>query len=106
MRDCGVACNMAYGTTSSGSTLSEAADGLQRYFGIGTASYMRRSECTEEEWMNTIYAELSQGRPVLYGGMDPNPMAGISGHAFVLHGYDSEGRVYVNWGWGGLNDGY
>lgn len=106
MRDCGVACNMMYGTESSGSTLVEAADGLRTYFGIATAQHAARNKSSEEEWMRQVYDELSHGHPILYGGMDPNPMTGISGHAFVLHGYDKQGRVYVNWGWGGQNDGF
>ena len=106
MRDCGVAANMKYGPASSGATLYEAAEGLRQYFAIDSASHMLRSDFTQEEWMHAVYDELAHGRPILYGGMDPNPLAGISGHAFVLHGYNAEGLVYVNWGWGGLSDGY
>ena len=106
MRDCGVAANMQYGPASSGATLADAADGLTRYFGLAGVHHEVRSANSEADWMRMVYTELSQGRPILYGGMDPNPMAGISGHAFVLHGYDADGLVYVNWGWGGLSDGY
>ena len=28
------------------------------------------------------------------------------GHAYVIDGRDSEGRYHINWGWGGLYDGY
>lgn len=106
MRDCGVAANMQYSPSASGATLSDAADGLRRYFGVTTARHEMRRGNNEEEWMQTIFSELSQGRPILYGGQDPNPLAGIAGHAFVLHGYNADGLVYVNWGWGGLSDGY
>lgn len=106
MRDCGVAANMQYSPSASGATLSEAADGLRSYFGIATAHHELRNSNSEQDWMQMVFTELSQGRPILYGGMDPNPMAGISGHAFVLHGYNADGLVYVNWGWGGLSDGY
>lgn len=106
MRDCGVAANMQYGPTSSGATLYEAAEGLRQYFGIDSARHVMRSDVTEEEWMQMVFDELSHGRPILYGGMDPNPLSAISGHAFVLHGYNADGLVYVNWGWGGLSDGY
>jgi hypothetical protein len=50
-----------------------------------------------------IANELRLGGPILYGGQDD---AGEGGHAFVFHGMDKEGRVYVNWGWTGKADGY
>ena len=28
------------------------------------------------------------------------------GHSFVIDGYDDKGKVHVNWGWGGSNDGF
>lgn len=48
-----------------------------------------------------VYNELSNGRPILYGGAD-----GQNGHAFVFEGYNTDGLVYVNWGWDGSSDGY
>ena len=52
--------------------------------------------------MNLIYNELSMGRPVFYAGNSPT----FGGHAFVIDGYDSTGRVHINWGWRGSDDGY
>ena len=46
--------------------------------------------------------ELSSGRPIVYSGYGPDG----SGHAFVLDGYTDDGYFGVNWGWGGLADGY
>ena len=28
------------------------------------------------------------------------------GHEFVFDGYDTQDMVHVNWGWGGVNNGY
>ena len=64
--------------------------------------YVSRADYTKEEWMNLIYNELSMGRPVFYAGNSPT----FGGHAFVIDGYDSTGRVHINWGWRGLDDGY
>lgn len=47
-----------------------------------------------------VYMELDQGRPLyleVYG--DP-------GHALVIDGYDSNGFLHLNFGWGGSADGY
>ena len=38
----------------------------------------------------------------MYSGYGPDG----SGHAFVLDGYTDDGYFGVNWGWGGLADGY
>lgn len=64
--------------------------------------YVSRADYTKEEWMNLIYNELSMGRPVFYAGNSPT----FGGHAFVIDGYDSTGRVHINWGWRGSDDGY
>jgi len=104
MRDCGVAVNMEYGGPSEGSGAysDEAAAGLRTYFGFSEAKMLDRTKFSEETWMNLIYQELSENGPLYYGGSD----ATRGGHAFVLHGYNSDGQVYVNWGWSGSDDGY
>ena len=50
-----------------------------------------------------IQNELNQGRPVLYSGRDTG---GIGGHAWVCDGYDANGNLHMNWGWGGMDNGY
>ena len=52
--------------------------------------------------MDMVYRELSESGPIYYGGGD----GWQGGHAFVLHGYRADGKVYVNWGWSGDDDGY
>lgn len=54
-----------------------------------------------QEWIPKIKAELDAGRPVLYGGQ-----GSAGGHAFVLDGYTDQDYFHVNWGWGGLSDGW
>ena len=48
-----------------------------------------------------MYSELADEQPVLYSGVSTQ-----GGHAFVFDGYDADGKVHVNWGWGGYADGY
>ena len=48
-----------------------------------------------------IYKEVSEERPVLYGGSSIN-----GGHQFIVDGYDGKGLFHMNWGWGGMSDGY
>lgn len=106
MFHCGVSVNMQYNTSGdggSGAQLYDAAYALRKNFGY--SPYLRflwREFMPEEEWMDIIYTELSDGCPLLAGGVTD---AGY-GHAFVFDGYDAEGRVHVNWGWGGYGDGF
>lgn len=64
--------------------------------------YVSRSDYDKEEWMELIFNELSNGRPIFYAGNSPT----YGGHAFVLDGYDATGKVHINWGWRGSDDGY
>ncbi len=101
---CGVACNMQYGVDASGAFIKDAADGLVRYFGYpASVTWLSRDDYSIEEWMEKVFAELSDGLPIIYGGQDPY---NGYGHAFVLDGYDNGGRVHVNWGWDGSDNGY
>lgn len=67
-------------------------------------SYKEGAEMDKADWDNLIISEIEAGRPVLYCGQDLT-----SGHAFVCDGYESDGvnpYIHVNWGWGGLANGY
>jgi hypothetical protein len=69
-----------------------------------------RSDYSEPEWMDMVYNELSQQRPLYYQGVHLNfdPSTGLvaAGHSFVIDGYNEQGMVHVNWGWYGNYDGY
>lgn len=104
MFHCGVAVNMSYGTASvggSGAYDNDVATAAKQYFRYSTKFYTRDIYPTTQ-WMNIIFDEISNGRPVLYGGAT----AQMAGHAFVFDGYDESGRVHVNWGWSGSGNGY
>ena len=105
MKDCGVACKMQYSVQESGATLIDAEYALKNYFSYSSSTkYYYRGDYGKDDWLNIIYHELDNGRPILYGGaLDDN---GTDGHAFVLNGYDSSGNIYINWGWEGNFDGY
>ena len=103
MKDAGLATNMDYGTEGSGAFSVLAARGLARNFSYDSLAmhcYYRRY-FDNEQWMRTIRQELAEGRPILYTGA-----TGSSGHAFIFDGIDEKDNVHVNWGWGGLGDGY
>ncbi|MBR1688415.1 MAG: C10 family peptidase [Prevotella sp.] len=108
MLDCGVAADMMYGPSSSGGSgaySDEAAAGLRTYFGLEGATCLVREDYTEAQWMELVYNEISTNGPIYYGGADLRPWV-YGGHAFVLDGYREDGKVHVNWGWSGDDNGY
>lgn len=99
----GVSCNMNYGTMASSGSLATAVQSLITYFDFDSAIvpvpvYYWGTEYT----LNTIAEELAQKRPVLMDARTPNG----DGHAFICDGIDADGQLHINWGWGGLSDGY
>lgn len=102
----GVSFGMIYGTGASGTYSDSAIVSLKKHLRFPEARLLFRREHQEKEWMETIYEEISQNRPVLYSGADKWGTIGGGGHAFVFDGYNADGLVHVNWGWYGRNDGY
>ena len=99
---CGTAVKMDYGQ-SSGAFTTSAAAALRNYFGYKTTTKcISRSNYTYGKWVDIIYHELQEGRPVIYGGV----ASSLSGHEFVCDGYDAEDYFHMNWGWAGMCDGY
>lgn len=108
---CGLVSWMNYATNESGSSNLAAVAGAQNYFGYSKdAATVVRSDYSEPEWMDMVYNELSQRRPLYYQGVHLNfdPSTGLvaAGHSFVIDGYNEQGMVHVNWGWYGNYDGY
>lgn len=103
MYACGIASYMNYSAGGSGAAGVNAAVGLVNYFGYDpTVQYLMRDFYPLPVWSTMIHEELSKGHPIYYDGANASV-----GHAFVLDGYRSaDGFFHVNWGWGGMSDGY
>lgn len=101
MLHCGVAVEMGYTASGSGSYGQEACLGIKKFFGYNkNARLYTRNFYTAESWMQMVFEELSNNRPIYYAGHGDS-----GGHAFVIDGYDQDGMVHVNWGWGGSYNG-
>ena len=103
---CGVSVSMIYGLTASyTNTFNTVSNALKEYFRYDGQSvrYVKRSDFpSKEEWLQMIYENLSEGLPVFYSGSSKS----LGAHAFVIDGYDEEGKVHINWGWYGQRNGY
>ena len=103
MLHCGIAAQMNYSSTGSGTGNNKACNALKQYFNYhSNIKFYLRDYFNIEEWMQIIYRELNDGCPIIYGGVTTSN----AGHSFVLDGYDENGLVSVNWGWNGYDNGY
>ena len=103
--EAGVACKCEYSNqTTSGKWPLVALD---RFFNYNSKPLMRTYLPTQY-WMQTLYTELEEGRPVLYSGVDHGSVSNhqFAAHIFVVDGCDASGLVHINWGWDGQGDGY
>jgi len=105
---CGVAVEMNYSTSSSGSTLDGyygAANAMKNFFRFDAELYHdKKYKYSDSVWRQMILTDLENGFPIIYGGWD-----GWEGHAWNLDGYEKVGDLYhyhMNWGWGGTYNGY
>jgi len=112
MYHCGVAVEMQYGPTSSGSyviidaspTPEQASEyAYKTYFGYdaSTIQGLKRENYSDYNWKQLLKTELDAGRPIQYAGIGQG-----GGHTFVCDGYDNNDYFHMNWGWSGYYDGY
>ena len=95
-----VQMNFMYGVSGANSALIPGA--ISSYFGYkASARCEYRENFTTQGWSDLIYNEISNGHPVIYSGSKAS-----GGHAFICDGYDGEGMFHINWGWGGMSNGY
>ena len=96
MYDIGKAVHMRYYIKGSDSNLQRACNALRDKFDY-TVRYLDKNVLPANDFLNEVMQEISDGYPVLVVG---------GPHAFVYDGYDEQGFIHTNWGWGGENDGY
>ena len=104
MADAGAASRMNYSAAASGTIEWYAAKGFAENFRYDSLAIncLQRDFYTDAEWMEMVRKEMEAKEPVLYCGSD----AIEGGHAFLLDGIQSDGKVHVNWGWGKPGDGW
>lgn len=105
MQAAGYSVKMDYNTAANGGSSAISSDvrnALINTFGYDvTANFLTRDYYETEEWEQIIYDNLKNVGPVYYKGR-----GSAGGHAFVCDGYDGAGKYHMNWGWGGMSDGY
>lgn len=108
MYDAGVSVSMSYLPYSeggSGAYSEDIPDAMFNYFCYERANCIYRVDYSKSEWCDIIYKELSEGRPIIYGGEDKN----YEGHEFICDGYEYKNNnhyFHFNWGWSGDENGF
>ena len=97
----GCAAHMNYGTNASSTSDPYIPTAFNEYFNYD-AKLVYRSDYEQGDWEELIYQELFAGRPVIYNGRSGTG----GGHSFVCDGYAYGDYYHINWGWGGLGDGF
>lgn len=97
---CGVAVEMMYGPTGSGSQMSNSRNALTSNFRYN-ATLIDRNNYSTTNWINTLKNEIDNERPIIYSGADPSQ----GGHAWNADGYQGN-EFHMNWGWDGSANGY
>lgn len=98
----GVAVDMGYGIDESGASTTRLPHAMVSYFNYdkGTRIFLR-DYYELDDWNTLVYNQLKTYGPVQYSGQSNE-----GGHSFVCDGYNSDGYFHINWGWGGMSDGY
>ena len=104
--DCGVSSFTEYGDERSSTSLSYIMGAMKRLFGYSNyMSIYNRSDFETPKrdslYRQLIFSELKAGMPVLYRGTNEKG----EGHLFIIDGC-KKGKVHVNMGWGGNDNGY
>ncbi|WP_118973477.1 thiol protease/hemagglutinin PrtT [Taibaiella koreensis] len=106
---CAVSVRMNFAPNGSGSQVLAwsanskcAENAFKNYFGYkSTIEGYYREDYSDADWDALLKQEIDNGRPLLYAGFGD-----LGGHAFVFDGYDAAGLYHINWGWGGMSNGY
>lgn len=100
--NCGIMIGSSYSTYITSAKEERILEVLWKCMDYSTGiSYRDRNMHRTCEWEDIIINELKNGRPVLYTGGEADR------HAFVCDGYNAEDNTFhMNWGWGGIFNGY
>ncbi len=100
MQHLGAMVEMDYTSSSSGAYSTNIIPALSKYMSYSASAVeLYRMNHSPYEWLSMIKAEIDADRPIIYGGADL--VDGESGHQFICDGYDSNGKIHINWGWSG-----
>jgi len=100
--DCGVMTQMQFDTDGSATVSTNVMETLPVYMKYDAGMTVEMKEYySDEGWVSMVKKGLKES-PLMYSAHSESG----GGHAFVLAGYDSADNFYINWGWGGSDNGW
>ena len=102
----------ANGGTPKRLTTNSANESLRAWSDNSTllysASIMPAQNAMQGSFTPQIYSvsAINPGRPEMMMSWPASAITVASAHAFVVDGYQGDGLFHLNWGWGGMSDGY
>lgn len=123
---CGISVETEYDINHSRADETKIPFALKQFFNYDGGMHLihREMVSSDEEWVDLIYSELQEGRPVIYGGRNNLGYEGniyggsaeLTGHHFICDGFIEEENqweseyswplFHINWGCEGKGDGY
>lgn len=100
----GVSVDMHYGPNGSGMNNHKAAHTMKTFFSYADSTQYIFRDSVSMNWDSVVVSHLERGLPMYYAGWGDTNY--ISGHAFVVDGYQDSLYFHFNWGWNGSYDGY
>lgn len=100
-----ISVNSDFASGGTGAADGNIAPALINNFGYDADGTMRlvKSQMGDVRFEQMLYNELQNNRPVI---ICANEVASGFGHCFFTEGYRKGGYFYINWGWGGQDNGY
>ena len=95
---CGVAVDMDFEASGSGTASEYVPGALQTYFSYSCGLLSYRSLYSNALWYAKIANDISIGRPIYYGMVAQDD--GV-GHAVVCDGFRNGNEIHMNFGWSG-----
>lgn len=99
MQACGYICRTEYAPTQAAGAPIAPYSIVGDYIGYRTKELRRKAKDDITDYL----AALDSADPIYCIG---HSRAKGFGHAFLVDGYDSQGFLHINFGWGGREDGY
>lgn len=106
--DLAAAMQMDFHPGASSTQDFRAAQALKKHFDYDAAlQLIDHANYSTGDWADLMRQELDAKRPVYLSGVSiSNGGSSMTGHAFVVDGYNQDGYFHINWGWNGTSNGY
>ena len=102
MYDCGIMVKAMYGYEyGTAAYTDDLVSGMKQYMYYKNGKIAYKTRYSDSDWVALMKEQIDKNLPVIYGASSQN-----GGHQFVVCGYNGQGQLFVNWGWGGECNGY